>query len=268
MVSGWPGTVVVTVFVITTVLCAVSLSVRSSSHGARLAAAEANHVVMSVAMILMAEPATMSVVPPAIGAGVFGAVGLAWLGLLVALRRREEPLGPAVGLDRCSAHPTHLLLVNAAMAAMYVAMMPSGGGGEPMPEMPGMDHASMGHGGPSPALAAVLVLLALYLAAHATATVVVIVRHRRRAVPVPGDPSCSGDDCPAEGSAAEGSAAEDARPRELPATGPTESAPAGQAPGTLATLARPVTTLSRGVPQLVGQAGMSAAMAAMLLLAL
>jgi hypothetical protein len=249
MVSGWPGAVVVTVFVITTVLCAVSLSVRSPSRGPRLAAAETNHVVMSVAMILMAEPATMSVVPPAVGAWLFGAAAAGWLALLVWLRSREEPLGPAVGLDRCTAHPTHLLLVNAAMAAMYVAMIPSGGD-DSMADMPGMD---MGHSGPSPALVAVLALLALYLTAHAVATVVVIARCRRRPATTASDGGCA-TQTPAT---------------QTPTTGtPTTETTETPTTGTLATLARPVTALAHGTPQLVGQAGMSAAMAAMLLLML
>ncbi|MCD2196343.1 DUF5134 domain-containing protein [Actinomycetospora endophytica] len=250
MVAGWPGMVVVTVFVITTVLCAVSLSVRSTSHGPRLAAAEANHVVMSVAMILMAEPATMSVVPPAVGAWIFGAAGAGWLALLVTLRWREEPLGPAVGLDRCAAHPTHLLLVNAAMAAMYVAMMPAGGDSS-MGDMPGMD---MSRSGPSPALVAVLAVLALYLLAHAVATVVVIAR-RRGGVATAGDTACptTGDPaCPTTGARA--------------TTGAPETAAPTPTTGSLATLARPVHALAHGVPQLIGQAGMSVAMAAMLLL--
>jgi hypothetical protein len=185
---------------------------------------------MSVAMILMAEPATMSVVPPAVGAAVFGAAAAGWLALLVGLRWREEPLGPAVGLDRCTAHPTHLLLVNAAMTVMYVAMLPSGGGGS-MPDMPGMD---MGRSGPSPALVAVLLALTVYLTAHAVATVLVIARSRRRSAT-----TASCDD--------PGSGTSERHPRSVGTT---------------------VTALAHGTPQLVGQAGMSAAMAAMLLLTL
>ena len=247
MVAGWPGAVVVTVFVITTVLCAVSLSVRSPARGPRLAAAEANHVVMSVAMILMVEPATMAVVPPAVGAWLFGAAGAGWLALLVRLRWREEPLGPAVGFDRCTAHPTHLLLVDAAMAAMYVAMIPSGGD-DAMADMPGMD---MGGSGPSPALVVVLGGLALYLAAHAVATVVVIARCRRR-------PTTTGE-------CATTAATDGCTTTAASGEGATTAAPTR---GALATLARPVAGLAHGVPQLVGQAGMSAAMAAMLLLTL
>lgn len=240
MVAGWPGAVVVTVFVITTVLCAVSLSVGSRSHGPRLAAAETNHVVMSVAMILMAEPATTSVVPPAVGTAVFGVAAAGWLALLVGLRRREEPLGPAVGLDRCTAHPTHLLLVNAAMTVMYGAMLPSGGGGS-MPDMPGMD---MGRSGPSPALVAVLLALSVYLAAHAVATVVVITRSRRR--------SATTVSCDDPG----------------PEVGERHSRSRGGSERAARSVGTTVTALAHGTPQLVGQAGMSAAMAAMLLLTL
>ena len=75
MVDGWFGMAVATVFVLTTALCALSLSAHGPGRGRGVAAAEANHVVMGVAMVLMATPATAGLVPPAVGAVVFGLAG-------------------------------------------------------------------------------------------------------------------------------------------------------------------------------------------------
>ncbi len=126
MVDGWFGMTVATVFVLTTALCAVSLAAHGPRRGGRIAAAEANHIVMGVAMVLMVTPVTARLVAPLAGAVVFGLGTAAWLWALVVARRRDEPLGSAVGVDRCTAHPAHLAVVDAAMVVMYLAMAPAG----------------------------------------------------------------------------------------------------------------------------------------------
>src|SRR6195952_5983308 len=93
MGDGWFGMTVATVFVLTTVLCAVSLAAHGPRRDRRIAAAEANHIVMGVAMVLMATPVTATLVPPRLGAGIFGLAALAWVAALAVSRRRAEPLG-------------------------------------------------------------------------------------------------------------------------------------------------------------------------------
>ena len=75
MVSGWVGVALATAFVLTTALCAVSLAVHGPRRSRRLAAAEANHVVMGVAMILMVMPSTSGLVSPTVGVVLFGLAG-------------------------------------------------------------------------------------------------------------------------------------------------------------------------------------------------
>ncbi|PVZ03897.1 DUF5134 domain-containing protein [Actinomycetospora cinnamomea] len=164
------------IFLAAAALCAVSLWRRRGRHDGPAAAAEANHVLMALGMAAMVLPATATAVPPVAGVVLFAGVGAAWTVRLVALRARGRALGSPIGGDRCAAHPTHLLLSNAAMAVMYAAMLPSGGA------MAG--HAGHGghggHGGhaaSSPlALSAVGVALAVYLLVHAAATVAVLSR--------------------------------------------------------------------------------------------
>ncbi|HEY2225460.1 DUF5134 domain-containing protein [Actinomycetospora sp.] len=257
MVDGWFGMAVATVFVLTTALCAVSLAAHGPRRGHRIAAAEANHVVMGVAMVLMATPVTAGLVPPVAGAVVFGVAAAGWLAVLVTARVRSEPLGSVIGLDRCTAHPTHLLLVDAAMIVMYLAMAPAAAssGAESMPGMPGMDMSGMpmsggehaGHTATSPTLLVLAALLALYLVVHAVVTIVVVTRRARGAAPEAG---------------------------AAPAVGTTEPGDAGTgadaSPGGVAVAApavpRAVGVLAHGPVQLIGQAGMSLAMAAMLFL--
>ena len=256
MVDGWFGMTVATVFVLTTVLCAVSLAAHGPRRDSRTAAAEANHIVMGVAMVLMATPVTAGLVPPLAGAGVFGLAAAGWLATLAVARRRAEPLGSAVGVDRCTAHPLHLAVVDVAMLVMYVAMAPAAGPsvdpGTAMPgmDMPGMDvsgpateHAA--HGAPPVGLLVIAAMLALYLVAHATATVVVVVRRARgtRAL-APAAPAV-GVLGASLGTPAEG--------------GVALAAPAPAVP-------RAVSVFAHGPVQLVGQAGMSLAMAVMLCL--
>ena len=248
MVDGWFGMTVATVFVLTTVLCAVSLAAHGPRRGGRIAAAETNHIVMGVAMVLMVTPLTVRLVAPLAGAVVFALGTAAWLGALVVARRRDEPLGSAVGVDRCTAHPAHLAVVDAAMVVMYLAMAPAAGptvaSSGPDASMPGMDmtgaagptteHAA--HGAPAVGLLVVAAMLALYLVAHAAATVVVVARraHVTRA--------------PEPAAVAVG-------------------APGGVALATPApAVPRPVSVLAHGPVQLVGQAGMGLAMAVMLCL--
>lgn len=257
MVDGWFGMAVATVFVLTTALCALSLSAHGPGRGRGVAAAEANHVVMGVAMVLMATPATAGLVPPAAGAVLFGLAGTGWLAALVVTRWRGESLGSAVGVDRCTAHPVHLLLVDAAMLVMYLAMAPvaASTGAAPMAPMPGMagmdgpmpgmamppaDHAA--HGSASPTLLVVAALLALYLVVHAVATVVVVVRRSRRTATEGTTPAV---DAPVVGIPDE-----------------SNSAVAVAAPA----VPRAVGVLAHGPVQLIGQAGMSLAMAVMLVL--
>ncbi len=233
MVDGWFGMAVATVFVLTTALCAVSLTAHGPRRGRRIAAAEANHVVMGVAMVLMATPATTDLVPPVLGAVVFALAGAGWLSVLVVARRRGEAPGSAIGVDRCTAHPTHLLLVDAAMLVMYLAMAPTARAPVELAGMPGME---MPHAAPeAPALLVLAAMLALYLVAHAIATVVVVTRRHAD----PEDPAA-----PAVGTLAE---------------------PAGGV-AVLPAAPRAVTVLAHGPVQLIGQAGMSLAMAVMLCL--
>jgi len=160
------------VFLAAAVLCTVSLWRRRGRHEGPAAAAEANHVVMAVAMAAMVLPAAATAVPPVAGAVVFAVIGAAWTARLLVLRARGRSLGSPIGGDRCAAHPTHLLLSNAAMVVMYAVMLPAAGGAP-------VDHAAGhgGHGGSSPlALAAVGAALAVYLLVHAAATVRVLVR--------------------------------------------------------------------------------------------
>lgn len=238
MVDGWSGATVATVFVLTTLLCAVSLAAHGPRRARRIAAAETNHVVMGVAMVVMATPATATLVPAAVGASVFGLAGAGWLGALVVARRRGEALGSAIGVDRCTAHPTHLALVDAAMVVMYLAMAPSGAPAGGMADMPGMGgHAA--HGAPPVGLGVLAAVLALYLVAHAAATVVVVVRRARRTpVPEPVGPVVGTPPEPGGGVAV----------AEAPA------------------VPRAVSVLAHGPVQLVGQAGMSLAMAVALCL--
>ncbi|MFC5141883.1 DUF5134 domain-containing protein [Actinomycetospora rhizophila] len=160
------------VFLAAAALCVASLWRRRARHERAAAASEANHIVMSVAMAAMVLPATMSLVPPVAGAVAFGALGVVWAVRLVALRAQGRSLGSAIGGDRCAAHPTHLLLSNAAMAVMYVAMVPSAGA------MAGTgEHAGHGGGASSPlALQAVSFSLAVYLILHTVLTVGALVR--------------------------------------------------------------------------------------------
>lgn len=162
------------VFAAAAALCVVSLWRRRARHERAAAAAEANHVVMSVGMVLMVLPATTDVVPPVAGAAAFAGAGLAWGVRLVALRARGRALGSPIGADRCAAHPTHLLLSNAAMVVMYALMVPSSGAA-------GGHAGHAGHGGATAgatplALQAVGVALALYLLVHTALTVAVLVR--------------------------------------------------------------------------------------------
>jgi Domain of unknown function (DUF5134) len=158
------------VFLAAAALCAVSLWRRRTRHEGPAAAAEANHVVMALAMAAMVLPATVTVLPPLAGVALFAVIGVAWAVRLVALRARGRTLGSPIGGDRCAAHPTHLLLSNAAMVVMYAVMVPAGGA----TAGPG---AHAGHGAGSPlALAAVGVALAVYLLVHAGATVAVLAR--------------------------------------------------------------------------------------------
>jgi hypothetical protein len=268
MVDGWFGMTVATVFVLTTVLCAVSLAAHGPRRDPRVAAAEANHIVMGVAMVLMATPATAGLVPPSVGAGVFGLATAAWLTALVVARRRAEPLGSAVGIDRCTAHPAHLAVVDAAMVVMYLAMAPAAlpagpaaadpampGMAMPGTAMPGMDmtagpateHAA--HGAPPVGLLVVAAMLALYLVAHAAATVVVVARRAHAApTPQPAAPPIgvlgASVRTPGDGVAVGGVAVATAAP----------------------VVPRAVSVFAHGPVQLVGQAGMSLAMAVMLCL--
>ncbi|GLZ48486.1 hypothetical protein Acsp06_46710 [Actinomycetospora sp. NBRC 106375] len=163
------------VFLAAAALCAVSLWRRRGRHEGVAAAAEANHVVMGLGMAVMVLPATMGAVPPVGGAVAFGVVGGAWAVRLVVLRRQDRSLGAPVGGGRCGAHPTHLLLSNAAMVVMYVAMIPTGGSTAGMADMPGMDMSA--HAGPPPlALSALGAALAVYLLVHSAITVGVVVR--------------------------------------------------------------------------------------------
>jgi hypothetical protein len=256
MVDGWFGMTVATVFVLTTVLCAVSLAAHGPRRDRRIAAAEANHIVMGVAMVLMATPVTATLVPPRIGAGVFGLAALAWVAALAVSRRRAEPLGSAVGADRCTAHPAHLAVVDAAMLVMYLAMAPAAGPavdpGTAMPgmAMPGMDMSGAGpttehvvHGAPPVGLLVVAAMLALYLAVHAAATVVVVARRARR-VPAPAALPIG----------------------VLEAAVGTPVGGVAVAPALAPAVPRAVSVLAHGPVQLVGQAGMSLAMAVMLCL--
>ncbi|MCD2188941.1 DUF5134 domain-containing protein [Actinomycetospora soli] len=223
--EGWTGVAIATLFVLTTALCGLSLGAHGARRSRRLAAAEANHVVMGVAMILMAAPLTADLVVPGVGVLVFGVAAAGWLGVLLTARLLDEPLGSVIGRDRCTGHPVHLLLVNAAMVAMYVAMLPGGGHAHGTHEMPGMAVPET----PAPGITPVPVvagLLALYLVGHAIATAVVVVRRA----------PCH------------------------------EAAPLEPTDGPVAVAARPVRVLAHGRVQLVGQAGMGVAMAAMLLL--
>jgi hypothetical protein len=250
MVDGWFGMTVATVFVLTTVLCAVSLAAHGPRRDPRVAAAEANHIVMGVAMVLMATPVTATLVPPRVGAGVFGLAALAWVAALAVSRRRAEPLGSAVGVDRCTAHPAHLAVIDAAMLVMYLAMAPAAGPSvDPATAMPGMDMSGVGpatehaaHGAPPVGLLVVAAMLALYLAVHAAATVVVVARRAHR-TQAPAAPPIGVLE------AAVGT----------PEGGVAVAAPAPAVP-------RVVSVLAHGPVQLVGQAGMSLAMAVMLCL--
>jgi hypothetical protein len=226
VVDGFLGVAIATLFVLTTALCGLSLAAHGAQRSRRLAAAEANHVVMGVGMILMAAPATADLVVPGVGVLVFGVAAAGWLGVLLTSRLLGEPLGSIIGRDRCTGHPVHLLLVNAAMVAMYVAMAPGGGHAHAMPagaEMPGMVMPAAPAAGLTP-LQVVAGLLALYLVGHAVATAVVVTRRA-----------------------------------------PCHE-PEALVGGSVAVATRPVRLLAHGRVQLVGQAGMGVAMAAMLLL--
>lgn len=161
-------------FLVAAALCLVSLWRRRTRHERAAAASEANHVVMSVGMAAMVLPATADLVSPVAGAVVFGALGAVWAARLVVLRAQGQPLGSAIGGERCAAHPTHLLLSNAAMAVMYVAMIPSGGA---MAGSGGGAHAHHGGGaGSSLALAAVAFALSIYLILHTVLTLGAVAR--------------------------------------------------------------------------------------------
>lgn len=163
-------------FLAAAALCSMSLWRRRGRHEGAPAAAEANHVAKDLAMAVMVLPATTDAVPPAVGAAVFGVLGAAWGVRLVALPRPGRTLGPSVGGDRCAAHPTHLLLSNAAMVVMYAVMLPTGGAMAGMPGMAEMSGAHAGHGTPPLALSALGAALAVYLLVHAAATAGVTVR--------------------------------------------------------------------------------------------
>ncbi|MDL5155860.1 DUF5134 domain-containing protein [Actinomycetospora termitidis] len=232
MVEGWPGVVIATVFVLTTGLCALSLAAHGTRRSTRLALAEANHVAMGVAMVLMAASATADLIVPGVGVIVFGVAAAGWLGVLLTSRLLDDPLGSIVGCDRCTGHPVHLVALDAAMVVMYVAMVPTTSTAHEMPGMSGME--GMQHAPPSgiTAVQVVAAVLALYLVGHAVATAVVLTR----------------------------------RSRTAPPTLQSEPQPEPSAEGGVVTLARPVRVLAHGRVQLIGQAGMGLAMAAMLLL--
>ncbi|MDD7940842.1 DUF5134 domain-containing protein [Actinomycetospora lutea] len=162
------------VFLAAAALCVASLWRRRGRHERAAAASETNHVVMGVGMAAMVLPATADLVAPVAGAVVFGALGAVWAVRLVTLRAQGRPLGSAIGGDRCAAHPTHLLLSNAAMAVMYVAMVPAG---VATAGMDGGAHAGHGGGASSPlALQAVSFALAIYLILHTVLTVGTVLR--------------------------------------------------------------------------------------------
>jgi hypothetical protein len=204
---------------------------------------------MGVAMVVMVTPSTAGLVPPVLGATVFGLAGVGWLAALVVARRRGEALGSAIGVDRCTAHPTHLFLLDAAMLVMYLAMAPATAPSAAMPQMPGMEMPGTAMpAAPPMGLLVLAAMLALYLVAHAVATVVVVLRRGRRtpvaepAAPVAGNPETSA-----------------ATPKAEPGGVALAVAPAPVVP-------RAVSVLAHGPVQLIGQAGMSLAMALMLCL--
>jgi hypothetical protein len=131
---------------------------------------------MGLGMAAMVLPATMAAVPPAAGAVVFGVLGAAWTVRLVVLRRAGRELGSPIGGERCAAHPTHLLLSNAAMVVMYAAMVPTGGAMAGMADMPGMAGMAGHTATPPLALSALGAALAVYLLVHGALTVGVLVR--------------------------------------------------------------------------------------------
>jgi hypothetical protein len=130
-----------------------------------------------------------------------------------------------------------------------------------MPDMPGMDmpeHAA--HGAPPVGLGVLAALLALYLVAHAAATVVVVVRRTRRA---------DAEEPAAEEPDAEEPAAEEPAAPAVGVLGASVGTPPG--PGGVAVAEAPavprgVSVLAHGPVQLIGQAGMSLAMAVVLCL--
>lgn len=185
MLDGWIGLAVAVVFAVSTLLCATSLAVHGTRRRRTLAAAEVNHVVMGIAMVLMATAATAALVPPVLGTVVFALAAVAWFGVVVVAPIRGSGLGPVVGRDRCTGHPVHLLLLDVAMIAMYQAMTPSSGGGHDMagmgptaPDAPADDVFTV----PS-TLSVVALLVALYLVGHAVASVAAVVRRGHREVP-------------------------------------------------------------------------------------
>lgn len=178
------------VFLAAAALCAASLWRRRGRHDGAVAAAEANHVVMSLAMAAMVLPATMALVPPVAGAVAFGAVAAVWGVRLVVLRGRGQALGSPTGGDRCAAHPTHLLLSNAAMVVMYTAMIPAAGATAGTGGHAG--HAGHGGGSSPLALGALGVTLAVYLLVHAAVTVGVLVRSHAAVAVTAGGPPAGG----------------------------------------------------------------------------
>lgn len=158
----------VTGSIVVALYCAASLAVRRRAL-ARGPMAEANHVVMALAMVVMLVPATMDLVAPAIGLAAFAALALAWAA--AGLSRR--------GSGSC-ASPWHLVLVNAAMATMYAAMLPTtptgpiaatgampGMAGMEMPGMPGMAAGST----PPTVVVAASLALGIVVLVHAARSV-------------------------------------------------------------------------------------------------
>ena len=91
---------------------------------------------MGVAMVLMATPAT-----PGSSPRRRGRWSSAWRRpggsrRWSSSRRRGESLGSAIGVDRCTAHPAHLFVIDAAMVVMYLAMAGRGSAAPPARSRP------------------------------------------------------------------------------------------------------------------------------------
>lgn len=193
MTSAGPTAVALTaVLVVTVVLCGVALVQRGRGGEPQVVAAEANHLLMAVAMVAMTLPATVGVVPGSAGVAAFGLLALGWAAAVV-VRGRGASLSPLARAG-CAANPLHLALVNLAMVAMYGAMdvMMTGGGATLL------------------ALDLGVVALAFYLLLHAGATIGALLAPRTARTPVAvGAPDPSGPDPsgPAPTSAPDGDSA-------------------------------------------------------------